>query len=188
MSDLNTPNTFTAATNIVAADMNENFDAIETIVNVTGVPEVQTGGVDATDDLVDSIVTLQKLHARTPGRLAGHSQVTSDHAGSGTVASITVTGDGVTPMWLEGYCYACTSSGAIDTEVRLDLLDGSTVLQSSREQMHTPDAKVHLAPRVRVAAWSGSKTFNLNVENSNGTPTACALGTAPAFIRGTWTE
>ncbi len=45
ISDLSIPNAFSSGTSIVAAQMNANFDAIETIVNTTGVPLVQDATV-----------------------------------------------------------------------------------------------------------------------------------------------
>lgn len=64
MTDLSIPNSFTSGTSIVAADMNANFDAVETMVNTTGVPVLQDGAVSATAKIADGIVSVAKLDAK----------------------------------------------------------------------------------------------------------------------------
>jgi hypothetical protein len=73
MSDLNVTNTFVSGTSIVAADMNQNFDDIETLINTTGVPKLQDGAVSAAAKITDGVVTPPKLGMPYIGKLSGAS-------------------------------------------------------------------------------------------------------------------
>lgn len=90
MADLSIPNSFTSGTSIVAADMNANFDAIETMVNTTGVPVLQDGAVSATAKIADGVVSVAKLDAK-PVCLLDKSSTQSLTGSMAQITSFTTT-------------------------------------------------------------------------------------------------
>lgn len=89
MSDLNVPNAFTSGTSIVAAEMNANFDAVETLVNTTGVPKLQDTAVNATGDLIARTCDVQTFTTDgtwtkpTGAKMVGYLVVGGGQGGAG---------------------------------------------------------------------------------------------------------
>lgn len=186
MTDLNTPNSFVSGTTIVAADVNENFQEIEDFLNTTGVPVLQDGAVDASSRIADGIVTHSKMGDKTLGQqvASGFSKVTSaigPTTGPATVASITVSGDGATPMKIEGRMNMTVGTTGFASIL---LKEGSTFFASIQTDLSSGDDFGAQLSEV-LPAFSGSKTIYLQMSGA-GSITSIASSTSPITLRATW--
>lgn len=154
---------------------------------------VQTSGVAATAGTVPvangsgGVAWSAHSGREVPG---GYGQVTSPKATAGDVTSITVVGDGVTAMFVEGFSGAVSSNGAAGTATRLSIWDGAggTGTQYALSEFHAGGVSYEgtPAPKARVPAFPGSRTFYLYLSTAAGTPNAYAAANCPAFLRATW--
>lgn len=115
---------------------------------------------------------------------AGYNQSTSSSAGAGNKASITVAGDGITPMKLTSNMEVSTSAdGTHIVEIRDNVTNltrtsaSVPVVGGNRNASHRPE--------ITVPAFTGSKTFHLYVTSTEGSPTAGG-DQSPTFLRATW--
>lgn len=186
MTDLNTPNSFVSGTTIVAADVNENFQEIEDFLNTTGVPVLQDGAVDTSSRIADGIVTHSKMGDKTLGQQvsSGFSKVTSaigPTTGPATVASITVSGDGATPMKIEGRMNMTVGTTGFASIL---LKEGSDFFASIQTDLSSGDDFGAQLSEV-LPAFSGSKTIYLQMSGA-GSITSMASSTSPITLRATW--
>lgn len=188
--DLNVPNVFTSGTSIVAADMNANFDAIEAKINTTGVHVYEAASIE-TAALENNAVTHAKMDSKTLNQQVanGFVQKTTDTTGitTGTnIISITITGDGVTPIRIEGNFIGMAVGGTGD--VIAYIRDGSTNMTGDVVSV-VSGGRATLRPVDYLAAFSGSKTIHLHgafVAGSGTSMTASATTASPARLRATW--
>jgi hypothetical protein len=77
VTNLIIPNAFTSGSTIIAADMNQNFDAVKAFLNTTGVPKIQDSAIGSAA-LENSAVTTTKINddAVTSAKLASASVAT----------------------------------------------------------------------------------------------------------------
>lgn len=115
-------------------------------------------------------------------------------ARSTAVHTITITGDGVTPMMLEAWAsniYSLTAAGHVEFEI-WDGTIGSGTLLAVAQQYQTAAGQSTGPWSVikRLPAFSGSKTINVAVRNVDGGTRVqnvqCISSTAGSFIRATW--
>jgi len=125
-----------------------------------------------------------------PGRELGYSQRTTNQVGAGDVVSVTVISDdaGATPttVMVEGWAIGCNTTAAAGTTLDLSIWDGAaaTGTKYTETQVHNAGASYvsFLSPRGRVA-FTGTKTFYMNLQNGAGTPSCFGAATFPSFIR-----
>lgn len=123
----------------------------------------------------------------------GYSQVTANvgpTAGSTDVTSASVIGDGVNAVLIEhGAQYLLTSGGA-GSALRARLYDGAAATGTKYNEvlLSSPASGFGVNPSyaVRVAAFSGAKTFYANAQTDAGNVTIGAAATSPASLRITW--
>jgi microcystin-dependent protein len=103
-----------------------------------------------------------------------------------TIGSITVTGDGVTPMMISTFVGGVYNNTLANSYINLYIYDGAVLVQSARTwcALASTAYSVH-GPQYRVAPFSGTKTFNFRVASDIGQGVAQTQGT-PTFIRATW--
>ena len=103
-----------------------------------------------------------------------------------TIGSITVTGDGVTPMMISTFVGGVYNNTLANSYINLYIYDGAVLVQSARTwcALVSTAYSVH-GPQYRVAPFSGTKTFNFRVASDIGQGVAQTQGT-PTFIRATW--
>ena len=119
---------------------------------------------------------------------------TLNSSNSTAVTSLTVVGDGVTAVWLEFYgsdlyCSTVPSVSQIGARI-FDGTIGTTLLTQSVQNISVVNVSTGPARVVaRVAAYSGSKTFNVCLFNSTATNCVAvidAAATFPMIFRATW--
>lgn len=120
----------------------------------------------------------------------GYAQFVADSAGAGDKLSMTVVGDGVTPVQVQFDAISMGSSGAAGTNLYVQLRDGAsgTGTQLAVSQVHTPGVSYAVPAKLpaHLPAFTGSKTLYLNLQNGAGTPTIQAAAGYPAWLRATW--
>lgn len=107
---------------------------------------------------------------------SGETSATGDSAGAGDkLGPMTVIGDGLTPVVINGHIHAGHNGGAgVNTFVRIrDAAAGAGNVLAVRGATH-PASGYGLSHvfNERIAAWSGSKSFYMNLQSGSGTPTA----------------
>lgn len=121
---------------------------------------------------------------------AGVSSVTSNFNGPGDITSVTVQGDSTTAVVIEHSGAAMRTSGAAANTVTIATRDGSggggTQFGAASGTNGGANYSMSCFGRVRVAAFSGSKTFYAYISASAGTPTIDAGATYPFLLRATW--
>lgn len=119
----------------------------------------------------------------------GYGQITANTSGAGDKISITVVGDGVTPVMLEGHARSATSTTA-SSQIILQIWDGPGATGSMYMETVTIEegatGGVPVIIKRRVPAWVGPRTFYLYLNNTLGTPGIQAAANAPAYLRATW--
>lgn len=174
MPDLNVPHVFTSGSKGIAADVNANFDAIETKVNTTGVHVYEAGTV-RTDALANGAVTHEKMGSKTLGQQVpgGYQKITANvtPAAGATFLTINVTGDGVTPMKINIHVASVNAA----TDIRL--FSGATQVQTFQTGT-TGAAYEHVIP-----AFTGTVAVTVRLGAST---TVVADAAKPAFVRATW--
>jgi hypothetical protein len=120
----------------------------------------------------------------------GFQTATSDSSGQGDKLSMTVVGDGVTPIQLEGYGHAITT-GAAGTALHYSIWDGAggTGNILARELTNVAGATYAepLNPKNVIAPFTGSKTFYMFLVAAAGTPSAVETSlTTRRWLRATW--
>lgn len=178
MTDIVIPNSFVSGTTAVAADVNENFEAIEDFVNLTGVPKVQ-----------DGVITHANMSDKTLGQQVsgGFDKQASASSGNGDKMDITVSGDGSTVMsiWVQGHV-SHASGAAVSVEIRDAAGGGGTRYYSISVPCTTASASYPFSFTVPIAAFSGSRTFYMRIV-STGTPSLDVPASGPAYMRAIWT-
>lgn len=165
-----------------------------TLTNLTGAAAVPNTCLLLANVLVSasdaSIVTGdiqdRRFGVPIPGRelFGGYAVRTTSLAGAGTVATITVNGDGVNPVMFEGHAGVVYSSTAGGTAT-LQLMDGATELQLSASRSGVANEETNHGPAMRHAAFSGSKTVTF-VLAGTATVNVGSSATRPAWLRATW--
>lgn len=120
----------------------------------------------------------------------GTSSRTSSLSAAGDVHSNTVVGDGITSVAVDhGARYMGTTAGAAAL-LSLNLYDGASGsgTQYAGISMSNIGAGYALPASfvTRLAAFSGSKTFYVNLSVNSGTPSLTAASTTPSTVRYTW--
>lgn len=118
----------------------------------------------------------------------GYDESTADVAGAGDKLSITVTGNNATPMFVMASVHTGSSSGAL-TVNRAAIRDGAggtgTVYDNALFTQHAAGYGGDLILFGAVPAFSGSKTFYLNISSTGAGLTA--YGTVrPTTLRAIW--
>lgn len=154
MSDLSVPNTFVSGSSIVAADMNANFDAIETLINTTGVPLVQDATI--TPDKRSTAIQASATRAAGSSDLLGTSY--SSYLTTGNLAS---TGRPV--LVVASVTLNNAGSGAVRPVDMQVVMDGAAQGPVRTFDVITTDsAKMSFSLMVLVAApSSGNRVFAL---------------------------
>lgn len=187
MTDLSVPNTFSTGP-AVAAEVNANFDAIETFVNVTGAPVIQDGAVSSADKLASGVVTHAKMDAKTMGQqvTSGYQRVTS--AVTGVFGSTTIM-SGVT---VDGQSSAATMMVSVSIHT-INLSDpdayADVILRADGNVLRTcrvGGAGGHAIFQCPVGAFTGTKTFSVTAQASSGTADFAMSSSSPGEIRATW--
>lgn len=115
-------------------------------------------------------------NAKTPGQQVpgGFAKTTASIAvaAGGSALSITVTGDGVTPMRIDAHAVVMNAATVVA------IADGATYIQGVQCMNGTG-----ATPSVVVPAFTGSKTFHLR---STSAATFTASGNWPVTLRATW--
>lgn len=122
---------------------------------------------------------------------AGTAKTTIDQSGAGDFLSVTLAGDGTTPVRLEAECHIGQSGAAAGTNVQLQLRTasggGGTLLRNAWVNTAGSGYASPVRPSVVVAAFAGSATFYGRLTGSGGTPTEYAGTVAsPATLRAMW--
>ncbi len=114
----------------------------------------------------------------------------SDSGGTGDKLNTAAIGDGITPVVIKGHFHPGTN-GAAGTNVTISVRDaasgGGNVL--AKRWMNAPGSGYALPMQFDdpIAAYSGSKSFYANLQNSSGTPTEYAgLTGAGRLLRIVW--
>lgn len=174
-------------------------------IDTTDTVTVQRAGSDTIGGGVTSVVLPPGGSARFVVRAAGawavvwphgqqlasgYAQFVADSAGAGDKLSMTVVGDGVTPVQVQFDAISMGSSGAAGTNLYVQLRDGAsgTGTQLAISQVHTPGVSYTVPAKLfaRLPAFTGSKTLYLNLQNGAGTPVIQAGSSYPAWLRATW--
>jgi len=117
------------------------------------------------------------------------STVLSAGARTASLLSCTVTGDNATPVLLQAFCKRIDSSAASD--LQFELWDGTvgsgTLIQASYHRFAANGVVGHFNLLKRVAAFSGSKTFNLAISSTAAATVTYYAGTGtPMVLHATW--
>lgn len=100
-----------------------------------------------------------------------------------TSCSFTLTGDGVNPILIEGYCYGVISSTAA-CDAELNIFDSATLIQAARVSLYTTGAQAPLRVAARIAPFTGTKTFILNGQTFGGSACTFQAGAnSPIYMR-----
>lgn len=155
------------------------YQVLNYIIKVAHVASAVSGGVDLSGREVTG----------------GYAQLTANSNGAGDKIAITIVGNGVNAVMLEGWCQAVSSTGgfSLPNEIYLQIWDGpslsgGTMVSQAVSSNYQSGEMQHLACRRRINAFNGSKTFYLTVNNETlgNTPLLQATAGSPAFIRATW--
>jgi len=172
-----------------------------TINTSAGWLPVNADGSILTAALADDAVTNAKAAPTLAGQevASGYAALTSTVSATTTtfqnIVSITVTGDNVNPMMLEGFIPSVSAASSSGTVVRM-IDDAVKVLAASQYGASSQNWGSHNF-RAKVAAFSGSKTFRLQIADAGGGGTSYAAADSGAgltyagsvgstFIRATW--
>lgn len=171
-----------------------------TLTNLTGAASVPSTCLLLANVLVGAGVTtiltanIQDRRFGVPiaGRrlFGGFSEITSGGSGAGDKTSITVIGDGNTPVDVEWFSGAMATNAAAGNATGVRIRDGAggTGTIYNLTEAHNAAANYELACyiKARIAAWSGSRTYYANLYTASGTPFVVAAATSPAQLRATW--
>lgn len=118
--------------------------------------------------------------------VGGFQKITSDASPAATLATLTIDGDGITPVRIEGVSAAIRTTGAAGTAMSAKLKDGGSAFAIAA--WHT--AGVNYESNVNLAGYlepfTGTKTITFTIEAAAGTITAAAGVTYPTALRATW--
>ncbi len=170
-----------------------------TLSNLIGAPAVPDSCMLLANVLVpagSTTVTTGNVQDRRtgvpiPGRqmLGGLASSVVSLTNSGDKLSATVVGNGVTPVSVRFNAWYASVS-ASPNNASLSIFDGAARTGTSYwEQLgHSPNAGAPMNPNFEapVAAFSGAKTFYLNLQSTAGTPTIGASASIPATLRALW--
>jgi hypothetical protein len=172
-----------------------------TLANLTGAASVPNTCFLLANVLVpagSTTVTTANIQNRRhgvplPGRelFGGSASLTTSTSPAGDIVSVTVIGDGVTPVIISASGQSMMSSAAAGTSVNTAIYDaasrGGTMI--TRVAVTSPGANYELPgaiPFVRVAAFSGSKSYFWSVAASAGTASFNAAATYPSQMTAQW--
>lgn len=173
-----------------------------TLTNLTGAASVPNGALLLANLLVPATFTgpfvdathLQDRRFGLPiaGRelFSGYSEITSGGAGAGDKGSISIVGDGSTAVHVDMWAACMLTTGAGGTAVTLRLCDaasgGGNVLTLTEIHAAHASYEAPCTAKVRLPAFSGSKSVYANLQNAAGTPQLVVGATYPALLRATW--
>lgn len=195
MTDLAIPNTFLSDEDALASEMNANFQAIVDLVNTTGVPKLQDGAA-TTNALGSGVVTAAKSAANFPGRVAGQGAMTTTY-GPASIGSASrtdsrmacsgIANDGTAK--LRAVIQFPTVVSSVTGPWALELWDGvvgaGTLLRRKWRRL-VADATDSLEMECEIAAFTGSKNFNVAVYNGVGSTGLLTLQASSTIDRCTF--